>query len=55
MGGWAIYGAGRGVLTGYQSLIISSAGLLIVVGVVAHDEVMVEAQLPMRNYEGFIR
>ncbi len=46
---------GAGVLTGYQSLIISSAGLLIVVGVVLDTMKQLEAQLLMRNYEGFIR
>ena len=46
---------GAGVLTGYQSLIISSAGLLIVVGVVLDTMKQIEAQLLMRNYEGFIR
>ncbi len=44
-----------GVLGGYQSLIISSAGLLIVVGVVLDTMKQIEAQLMMRNYEGFIR
>jgi len=46
---------GAGVLTGYRSLIISSAGLLIVVGVVLDTMKQIEAQLMMRNYEGFIR
>lgn len=46
---------GAGVVTGYQSLIISSAGLLIVVGVVLDTMKQIEAQLLMRNYEGFIR
>ena len=46
---------GAGVLTGYRSLIISSAGLLIVVGVVLDTMKQIEAQLLMRNYEGFIR
>lgn len=46
---------GAGILTGYQSLIISSAGLLIVVGVVLDTMKQIEAQLLMRNYEGFIR
>ncbi len=50
----SIFG-GAGVLTGYQSLIISSAGLLIVVGVVLDTMKQIEAQLLMRNYEGFIR
>jgi preprotein translocase subunit SecY len=46
---------GAGVLTNYQSLIISSSGLLIVVGVVLDTMKQIEAQLLMRNYEGFIR
>ncbi len=46
---------GAGVMTGYQSLIISSTGLLIVVGVVLDTMKQIEAQLMMRNYEGFIR
>ena len=41
--------------TGYNSLIISSTGLLIVVGVVLDTMKQIEAQLMMRNYEGFIR
>ena len=39
----------------YNSLIISSTGLLIVVGVVLDTMKQIEAQLLMRNYEGFIR
>ena len=50
----SIFG-GAGILTGYQSLIISSTGLLIVVGVVLDTMKQIEAQLLMRNYEGFIR
>lgn len=46
---------GVGVMTNYQSLIISSSGLLIVVGVVLDTMKQIEAQLLMRNYEGFIR
>lgn len=46
---------GAGILTGYQSLIISSTGLLIVVGVVLDTMKQIEAQLMMRNYEGFIK
>jgi preprotein translocase subunit SecY len=46
---------GVGVLTNYQQLIISSSGLLIVVGVVLDTMKQIEAQLLMRNYEGFIR
>lgn len=44
-----------GVLTDNTSLIISSTGLLIVVGVVLDTMKQIEAQLLMRNYEGFIR
>jgi preprotein translocase subunit SecY len=47
--------AALGVMTGYNSLIISSSGLLIVVGVVLDTMKQIEAQLMMRNYEGFIR
>jgi preprotein translocase subunit SecY len=36
-------------------LVIQSAGLLIVVGVVIDTMRQLEAQLLMRNYEGFIR
>jgi preprotein translocase subunit SecY len=43
------------MLTTNQSLIISSTGLLIVVGVVLDTMKQIEAQLLMRNYEGFIR
>ena len=50
------FGAGSAsTLTGYNSLIISSTGLLIVVGVVLDTMKQIEAQLMMRNYEGFIR
>ena len=50
-----IFGADAALLTGYNSLIISSSGLLIVVGVVLDTLKQIEAQLMMRNYEGFIR
>jgi len=46
---------GVGALTNYNTLIISSTGLLIVVGVVLDTMKQIEAQLLMRNYEGFIR
>ena len=46
---------GAGLLNNYQSLVISSTGLLIVVGVVLDTMKQIEAQLLMRNYEGFIR
>jgi preprotein translocase subunit SecY len=41
-------------LTNVQALRISAAGLLIVVGVVIDTMRQVEAQMNMRNYEGFI-
>ena len=46
------------VVTGFRninSLTITSTGLLIVVGVVLDTMRQLEAQLMMRNYEGFIR
>lgn len=43
------------LLTNQQSLQIGSTGLLIVVGVVLDTMRQLEAQLMMRNYEGFIR
>lgn len=49
-----VFGGG-GALTNYNTLIISSTGLLIVVGVVLDTMKQIEAQLMMRNYEGFIR
>jgi preprotein translocase subunit SecY len=50
-----IFGGGTGAMTSYNSLIISSSGMLIVVGVVLDTMKQIEAQLMMRNYEGFIR
>jgi preprotein translocase subunit SecY len=41
--------------TNIQNLAVSSTGLLIVVGVVLDTMKQVEAQLLMRNYQGFIR
>ena len=41
--------------TNVQSLTLSSTGLLIIVGVVLDTMRQLEAQLMMRNYEGFIR
>jgi preprotein translocase subunit SecY len=41
-------------ITGVQSLLISSTSLLIVVGVAIDTMRQLEAQLLMRNYEGFI-
>ena len=48
-------GSSAEALTNNRSLIISSTGLLIVVGVVLDTMKQIEAQLLMRNYEGFIR
>jgi preprotein translocase subunit SecY len=44
-----------GGLTPQQSMIVDSAGLLIVVGVVVDTIKQLQAQLLMRNYEGFIK
>ncbi len=41
-------------LTDVQALTISAAGMLIVVGVVLDTMRQIEAQMMMRNYEGFI-
>jgi len=59
LGGVAILPWVINVLTGQtgaqtQSLIITSTGLLIVVGVVLDTMKQLEAQLLMRHYEGFI-
>jgi preprotein translocase subunit SecY len=58
LGGVAILPWIVGVLTGQagqtQALIITSTGLLIVVGVVLDTMKQLEAQLLMRHYEGFI-
>ena len=50
-----VFGGAIGAATNYNTLIISSTGLLIVVGVVLDTMKQIEAQLLMRNYEGFIR
>jgi preprotein translocase subunit SecY len=42
-------------VSGTQTLLITSTGLLIVVGVVRDTMKQLEAQLLMRHYEGFIR
>jgi preprotein translocase subunit SecY len=42
-------------LTGVQALRLSGTGLLIVAGVVLDTMKQLEAQLLMRNYQGFIR
>jgi preprotein translocase subunit SecY len=41
-------------ITGVQTLLLSSTSLLIVVGVAIDTMRQLEAQLMMRNYEGFI-
>ena len=42
-------------LTGVNSLLLGATSLLIVVGVAIDTMRQLEAQLVMRNYEGFIR
>jgi preprotein translocase subunit SecY len=42
-------------LTPMQTMIVTSTGLLIVVGVVIDTMKQLEAQLLMRHYEGFLR
>ncbi len=49
------FGAGAGSRAATSTLLISSTGLLIVVGVVLDTMKQLEAQLLMRHYEGFIR
>ena len=41
-------------IPGVRTLLISSTSLLIVVGVASDTKRQLEAQLMMRNYEGFI-
>jgi preprotein translocase subunit SecY len=41
-------------LTGINTLLLSATSLLIVVGVAIDTMRQLEAQLMMRNYEGFI-
>ena len=43
------------IATDVRALTISSFGLLIMVGVALDTMRQLEAQLMMRNYEGFIR
>jgi preprotein translocase subunit SecY len=55
---WAVhflFGAAAANRTQASTLLISSTGLLIVVGVVLDTMKQLEAQLLMRHYEGFIR
>jgi preprotein translocase subunit SecY len=42
-------------LTGVSTLLISATSMLIVVGVAIDTMRQLEAQLQMRNYEGFIQ
>ena len=42
-------------ITGIQTLLISATSILIVVGVAIDTMRQLEAQLMMRNYEGFIQ
>jgi len=42
-------------LVGTSEMLVTSTGLLIVVGVVLDTMKQLEAQLLMRHYEGFIR
>ncbi|NLX08527.1 MAG: preprotein translocase subunit SecY [Chloroflexi bacterium] len=46
---------GQAAVSGNPALVISSAGLIIVVGVVIDTMRQLEAQLMMRNYDGFMR
>jgi preprotein translocase subunit SecY len=50
-----LFGAGAATRASSSTLLISSTGLLIVVGVVLDTMKQLEAQLLMRHYEGFIR
>ena len=50
-----LFGAGASSRAANSTLLISSTGLLIVVGVVLDTMKQLEAQLLMRHYEGFIR
>jgi preprotein translocase subunit SecY len=43
------------LITGVQALALSSTALLIMVGVGLDTMRQLEAQLMMRNYEGFLR
>jgi preprotein translocase subunit SecY len=50
-----VIGILRGTATSSSTMLISSSGLLIVVGVVIDTMRQLEAQLLMRHYEGFIK
>jgi preprotein translocase subunit SecY len=55
LGGVAVVPAIAAWVTGIQNLTLSSTALLIVVGVALDTMRQLEAQLLMRQYEGFIR
>jgi len=55
LGGVAVLPFFASTLTPMQTMIITSTGLLIVVGVVIDTMKQLEAQLLMRHYEGFLR
>jgi preprotein translocase subunit SecY len=55
LGGVAVLPFFTQLLMNTQVLLITSSGLLIVVGVVVDTMRQLEAQLLMRHYEGFIK
>lgn len=55
LGGIAVLPSLAGGTTGSQSLLIGGTGVLIVVSVVLETVKALEAQLVMRNYEGFLK
>ena len=55
LGGVAVLPFFASTLTPMQTMIVTSTGLLIVVGVVIDTMKQLEAQLLMRHYEGFLR
>jgi preprotein translocase subunit SecY len=55
LGAVAVLPAIAAAMTGVQTLLLSATSLLIVVGVAIDTMRQLEAQLMMRNYEGFIR
>jgi preprotein translocase subunit SecY len=55
LGGVAVLPFFASAVTPMQTMIITSTGLLIVVGVVLDTMKQLEAQLLMRHYEGFLR
>lgn len=55
LGGVAVLPFFASTLTPMQTMVVTSTGLLIVVGVVIDTMKQLEAQLLMRHYEGFLR